>query len=108
VPGYLLVQASNTKLPIPPGKTVVILGRTDPVSGIYPEIDLEPFNGEDLGVGRDHARLVTQGDEILLVDHHSTNGTALNKVRLKPDQKVPVNDGDEIRLGRLVLVYKVA
>ena len=40
VQGHLVVHGTNAILPLPPGKTQAIIGREDPVSGIFPDIDL--------------------------------------------------------------------
>ena len=108
IPGSLLVRSTNASLPIPPGKQTIVLGREDPVSGIFPDIDLDPHGGLETGVGRQHARLVLQNGQVFLEDLDSVNGTALNRQRLAPRQPSPVKDGDEIRLGKLVLLYSAA
>ena len=108
IPGSLLVHSTNASLPIPPGKQTIVLGREDPVSGIFPDIDLDPHGGLETGVGRQHARLVLQNGQVFLEDLDSVNGTALNRQRLAPRQPSPVKDGDEIRLGKLVLLYSAA
>jgi hypothetical protein len=108
IPGSLLLRATNVILPIPPGKQTIVLGREDPVSGIFPDLDLDPHGGLEAGVGRQHARLVLQDGQVCLEDLNSVNGTALNRQRLSPLQPTPVRDGDEIRLGKLVLIYSAA
>ena len=108
IPGGLTVRNTNASLPFPPGKQTIVLGREDPVSGIFPDIDLDPHGGLESGVGRQHARLVLQNGQVFLEDLDSVNGTALNRQRLAPRQPSPVKDGDEIRLGKLVLLYSAA
>lgn len=108
IPGGLLVHTTNARLPFPPGKQTIVIGREDPVSGIFPDIDLDPHGGLESGVGRQHARLVLQNGQVCLEDLDSVNGTALNRQRLAPRQPSPVKDGDEIRLGKLVLFYSAA
>lgn len=107
VKGRLVVHGTDTSLPFPPGKVEVILGRTDPISGIFPDIDLTDHGGESGGVSRQHARLVAQGNLLYVEDLNSTNGTFLNKQKLLPEQRLEVKHGDELRLGRVVLVYSV-
>ncbi len=105
VMGRLMVQGSNASLPIPPGLAVVQIGREDPVSNIFPDINLDPHGGQEAGVGRRHCRLVLQNGQLLVEDLSSVNGTFLNRQRLSPGQPALLNNGDELRLGRLVLVY---
>ncbi|MEI8167659.1 MAG: FHA domain-containing protein, partial [Chloroflexales bacterium] len=59
------------------------------------------------GVGRRHARLFVQGGQILIEDLDSTNGTFRNGVRLAPRQPSPVANGDELRLGNLILAVQM-
>ena len=105
VTGRLVIQSSNVSLPVPPGKQVVVIGREDPVSGIFPDIDLDPYGAQDEGVGRRHAQLVFQGGQVCIEDLESVNGTVLNKKRVPPRQPLPLTDGDELRLGKMVFIY---
>lgn len=105
VAGRLVIQASNTSLPIHPGVQEVMIGREDPVSGIFPEIDLDPYGGHEAGVGRQHAKLSVQGGQVHLEDLNSVNGTFLNRRKLVSGQPMPVNNGDELRFGKLVFNY---
>ena len=82
-----------------------MLGREDPVSGIFPDIDLDPVGGHEAGVGRQHAQLSIQDEQLYVEDLDSVNGTALNKQRLAARQPQPLKDGDELRLGKMVLIY---
>jgi FHA domain len=52
---------------------------------------------EDTFASSSHARLVAQGDVIVLEDLGSTNGTYLNGEPLRGPQ--PLHDGDSIRIG---------
>jgi hypothetical protein len=80
-----------------------LVGRQDSASGIVPDLDLTPFGALDKGVSRIHAAL-RRGDDVLsIVDLDSANGTYLNGQRLAAHQPRLLRDGDEIRLGRLVM-----
>ena len=105
VSGRLVVQGTNAALPFPPGKTDIVLGREDPVSGVFPEIDLTDHGGDEGGVSRKHARIFVQGQQVLIEDLNSTNFTYVNQQRLTPGQPQPLTDGDEVRLGRVKLNY---
>lgn len=106
IKGNLVIKSANATLTIPAGKQVIILGREDPVSGVFPDIDLDPYGAQEEGVGRRHAQLVMRGGEICIEDLESVNGTVVNRQRLVPRQPHPIQDGDEIRLGKLVMIYK--
>ncbi|RLC83321.1 MAG: hypothetical protein DRJ03_17515, partial [Chloroflexi bacterium] len=108
VHGKLIVQDTNSALSFPPGKTELIVGREDPVSGVFPEIDLTDHGGDEGGVSRRHARIFVQGTQILVEDLNSTNYTYVSQQRLTPGQPHPLNDGDELRFGRVKLTYHSA
>lgn len=55
-------------------------------------------------VSREHARITVEGGTALLEDLGSRNGTRLGGERL--ETPVALQDGDEIRLGGVVLVYR--
>ncbi len=96
------VRDSSEPLVIRPSDEVVI-GRYDPVSRTIPDLDLSPFKAMDKGVSRLHAAIRRQEDSLSVVDLGSANSTFLNGQRLIPHQPRVLRDGDEIRLGLLVL-----
>jgi hypothetical protein len=87
------------------GKTEFLVGRTDPPSGVFADIDLSPHKGEEGGVSRRHAIVRIAGNQVTIEDQNSTNFTYVNKQRLQPNVPQVLNDGDEIRMGRVVLHY---
>lgn len=105
VSGRLVITDSKVTLPIPSGKAVIVIGREDPVSGVFPDIDLDPHGGHEAGVGRRHAQLSIQGGQLFLEDLDSVNGTAVNRQRIPPHKPHPLNSGDEIRFGKMALIY---
>jgi hypothetical protein len=105
VPGKLVVQGTNATLPFPAGKTEIFIGREDPVSGVFPEIDLTDHGGDEGGVSRKHARIFVQGDQVYIEDLNSTNYTYVNQQKITPGQSHPLNDGDEVRFGRVKTNY---
>lgn len=105
VTGRLVIQGSNASLSFPAGKAEIIIGREDPVSSIFPDIDLELHGGQDAGVGRKHARLTSQSGQVYVDDLNSVNGTFINKQKVIPGQPRPVNNGDELRFGKVAANY---
>ncbi len=81
----------------------LVLGRYDPVSRTRPDLDLSPFQAVDKGVSRLHAAIRRQDDSLNVIDLGSANSTYLNGQRLVPHQPRVLRDGDELRLGMLVL-----
>ncbi len=101
---HLVIVDSGAQIPLPRGQTIII-GREDPVSGIYPEIDLTPHGGEEGGVSRQHARITVEDGGYFIEDLNSTNFTFVNRQKLTPGVRHPLNDGDEIRCGRVKFTF---
>ena len=102
----LVVQASGATLNLAPGKSEYLIGREDPVSGSFPDVDLVPYGGEEGGVSRRHAQILRRGTQFSIEDLNSVNYTFVNRQKVAPGTPHPLNDGDEIRLGRVVLQFK--
>jgi len=51
----------------------------------------------DMGISRTHAQIVRQGDQVLIEDLGSTNGTYVNGVRISAP--TPIKPGDTVQLG---------
>ena len=105
-PARLTIAASGVELPLPAAPQAVI-GRADPVSNFFPEIDLGPHGALDNGVGRRHLRIFVQGGQLMVEDLDSTNGTLLNGQKLVARQPQPLRDGDQIIAGKLLLRFQV-
>ncbi len=84
-----------------------LVGRTDPLSNIFPEIDLSRFD-PNTKVSRRHARIWREGDAFLVEDLGSVNGTVINDIiRLEPRQPRALDSGDRIKLGETTLHFLV-
>ncbi len=103
----VLVESDNTTFDLA-GKSDILIGREDAVSNIFPDIDLTPHSGEEGGVGRRHARIVYSGGQYMIEDLNSINFTFVNKQKIAPRTPTALRDGDEIRLGRVVLRFKTS
>ncbi len=76
-----------------------LVGRWDPDSGAFPEIDLE-MDDPEARISRKHA-LIRVGEQITLEDIGSLNGTFVNRGRrLEPGSPITLGDGDEIIIGK--------
>jgi RNA polymerase sigma-70 factor (ECF subfamily) len=58
-------------------------------------------------VSRRHSAVLHEGGRWRVCDLGSRNGTYLNGVRLEPDERLPLADGDLIRLGAWVLLVRL-
>ena len=83
----------------------LLLGRVDPISGIFPEIDLTAHGGDEGGVSRKHCKITLAGNQYFVEDLNSSNGTYVNATRITPGQRVPIENGWQLRLGKLVLNF---
>ena len=86
-----------------------LLGRRDPQSNIFPEIDLSKFDPQTK-ISRRHARIWREGGSFMIEDLGSSNGTILiaaasDSVRLTPRQPHELASGDRLRLGDTTLHF---
>jgi hypothetical protein len=86
---------------VPQGE--LIIGRSAAGSAMQPDIDLAAYNAENLGVSRLHASLKRQDNTVSITDLDSKNHTFINGQRLHPHEVRVLRDGDEIRLGKLII-----
>lgn len=84
----------------------LVLGRFDPDTGESPDVDLQELGGPEKGVSRRHATIIRRDGSLNIVDAGSHNGTYLNGQRLVAHQPRILRDGDDVRLGHLVLRIK--
>lgn len=61
---------------------------------------------DDISVSRLHARIIKEGEEVYIEDLNSTNGTYKNGLRLRPYEKRKLDEGDEIKCGKRILIYR--
>ena len=84
-----------------------LVGRTDPLSNIFPEVDLSRFDPQTK-VSRRHARIWREGEAFMVEDLGSVNGTVINDmIRLEPRQPRALDSGDRIRMGETTLHFLV-
>ncbi len=86
-----------------------LLGRRDPMSNIFPEVDLSKYDPQTK-ISRRHARIWREGSNFLVEDLGSSNGTILSRssaesFRLPPKQPQVLAAGDRIRLGDATLHF---
>ncbi|ABU59101.1 FHA domain-containing protein [Roseiflexus castenholzii] len=101
----LVVIGTGAVLPLP-ADSQALVGRSDPVSKFYPDVDLGPHGALDQGVGRRHARIFVQGGQVMIEDLDSVNGTLVNGQRVLPHQSRALSNGDQITLGRMLLRFQ--
>ena len=98
----LTIPESGREMEVPLTKEVNI-GRLDPASASFPDIDLTSDGGLEKGVSRRHAKITRRGSEVFIEDLGSINGTFLNRKKLTPYLPQALKSGDELQLGKLIL-----
>ena len=84
------------------------IGRWDAEGGVFPDVDLDSDDPE-AKVSRRHARISRRDSQYAIEDLGSTNGTFVNRGRrLVPGTSHPLQDGDEIIVGKTFLRFRVA
>jgi len=106
---YLVVLNTGLRLPLfDDEQTAVVVGRSDALSGVTPDLDLEPYAGELAGLSRRHARLILRAGQCWIEALSSVNWTYLNNQRLSPERPALLKDGDLLRLGNVLLMYRAS
>ncbi len=86
-----------------------LVGRRDPMSNIFPEVDLSKFDPQTK-ISRRHARIWREGGEFMVEDLGSSNGTYIlpvvrDTMRLQPHQPQLLTNGDKLKLGDTTLHF---
>ena len=98
----LTIPGSERDVEMPLTKEMNI-GRRDPTSAWFPDVDFTSDGGLEKGISRRHAKITRRGSEVLIEDLGSMNGTFLNRKKLTPYLPQVLKSGDELQLGKLIL-----
>ena len=89
------------EFPLEEGNNLV--GRWDPETGSFPEVDLDADDPE-AKISRKHALIRIDGGRITIEDIGSLNGTYVNRQpRLSPGSPTELKSGDEVIIGKTFL-----
>ena len=95
----------DQEFPLEDGNNLV--GRWDPETGAFPEVDLDADDPE-AKISRKHALIRIAEGKITVEDIGSLNGTYVNRgSRLQPGTPVELKTGDEIIIGKTFLKLTV-
>ena len=89
-----------------------LIGRRDPMSNIFPEVDLSKYDPQTK-ISRRHAKIWRDGTAFMLEDLGSSNGTLIegssnNSFRLPAHQPYRLSSGDRIKIGDTRLHFVVS
>jgi hypothetical protein len=102
----IVFEVKGARLELP-AASILVVGRSSNVAGDpQPDVNLNAFNAEALGVSRQHIKIVRAHDLTYLSDMNSRNGTFLNTQPLTPGTQRIVRDRDELRLGHLKIMVR--
>jgi CRP-like cAMP-binding protein len=105
-PEKLVHLASGMEFPLALGAETTV-GRRDPVTGIFPDIDLTPVDSQR-SVSRRHAKIYRRGAKFFLGEEiGSMNSTFVNGNRLETGVPAEILPGAELRFGVVVLRLEV-
>jgi hypothetical protein len=95
----------DQEFPLEDGNNLV--GRWDPDTGSFPEVDLDADDPE-AKISRKHALIRIADGKITVEDIGSLNGTYVNRgARLVPGTAVEIKTGDEVIIGKTFLKLTV-
>ena len=105
----VVVGTNDMARPFRIEKDSVLIGRQDPHTRIFPEVDLTMHDPETK-VSRKHAKITRQGEHFLIEDLASVNGTIVHSVdggtvKLSPNNPRVLSSGDVLRLGETTLKF---
>jgi CRP-like cAMP-binding protein len=105
-PERLIHSLSGMEFPLSTGPETTV-GRKDPVTGIYPDVDLSPLDAQR-SVSRRHAKIYRRNNKFFVGEEIGTmNATFLNGNRLETGIPSEIQAGDELRFGVVVMRFQV-
>ena len=82
-----------------------LVGRSDPVTGITPDVDLTPLDPQR-STSRRHAKLYQMSDTFYVMEEIGVmNGTYVNGNRVATGVPIAVQNGDVLKFGLVALTF---
>ena len=96
-------------------RVIVIAGEAKPTTHYLPptgQISIGRFTGSKLVIehstlSRMHAIVRVSSEEMTIEDLGSENGTFVRETRIKPGAQVPFSAGDVVRVGEVILIFRL-
>ncbi len=89
-----------------PLSKAICLGRVDPGSDVFPDVDLSE-HAPSRNISRRHASIRKQEGKVMVEDIGSVNGTYLNGKRLNAFLPETLQTGDVLHLGKLRIEVEI-
>jgi serine/threonine-protein kinase len=87
-------------------KETSLLGRTDPDTGIFPDVDLSRFDAGRY-VSRRHATIKRQGTQFFLTAHQTLNPTRVDGYAVATDAVVPIKPDARLEFADLICNFLI-
>ena len=101
----VLIKEGHAQVEFELGIGSNLIGRWDPDTKSFPEVDLEEYDSDSL-VSRRHAIVLVKDDGVSFEDLGSKNGSfQSNGTQINPGDKIALEDGSEIYVGNLKLRF---
>jgi pSer/pThr/pTyr-binding forkhead associated (FHA) protein len=108
---FLQVRGTNRAFELRPQDSArpLVVGRDSSDLRLRVDVDLSANGGDRMGVSRQHLaiRYDAQARVVTVTDLGSANGSHINGQRLHPGEVRALNHGDQLRLGKLVLLVTI-
>lgn len=85
-------------------KQELTIGRRDPATNEHPDVNLNDLPLNTAGISRKHLKLVYVTGQWYAEDMGSRNGTWLNNKLLMAYQRYKLSDGDQLRVGSIIII----
>jgi pSer/pThr/pTyr-binding forkhead associated (FHA) protein len=103
---YLWGAFTGHRFPLPAWGEVIV-GRSDPVVDLAPDIDLSGEGDAAHVIARRHIKIIASDGRHYVEDLGSANGAKLNGVRMRISELRLLGPGDHLWLGGCVLAYDI-
>ncbi len=105
-PCWFTANGSNRHINLPAAGELVF-GRFDPQLGVPPDIDLAYEDWDQHTVSRRHVRIVGREGYHTVEDLGSRNGLFINDQQIPAGTARPIQPGDRVHVGGVLLVYDI-
>ena len=100
-----LVHASGMEMHLATTSETLI-GRRDPVTGIFPDVDLTPLDTQR-STSRRHAKIYRRGGKFFVCEEIGTmNATFVNGERVETGVPAEIRPGDEVQFGLVKMTFR--
>jgi pSer/pThr/pTyr-binding forkhead associated (FHA) protein len=82
----------------------LIIGWHDRETDLKPDVDFTNFGAVSKGVSRQHAMLVKNSTELMIIDLSSRNGTRINGLPLQIEKPTPLKNKSVLHLADLTMI----